>query len=102
MKVYDKLVRDKIPAIIEADGKQCDVVIAQKEEMGELLEKKLMEEVGEYIADKNLEELADVMEVLFGLAKNLGYSEEELIEKRRVKFEERGGFMEGIVLKGVR
>ncbi|MEG2411517.1 MAG: nucleoside triphosphate pyrophosphohydrolase [Clostridium sp.] len=102
MKVYDKLVRDKIPAIIEADGKQCDVVIAPKEEMGDLLEKKLMEEVGEYIADKNLEELADVMEVLFGLAKNLGYSEEELIEKRRVKFEERGGFMEGVVLKGVR
>ncbi len=47
MKTYNKLVRDKIPAIIEADGKQCEVVIALKEEMGELLEKKLMEEVNE-------------------------------------------------------
>ncbi|WP_040191399.1 nucleoside triphosphate pyrophosphohydrolase [Clostridium culturomicium] len=102
MKVYDKLVRDKIPAIIEADGKSCDVVIASKEEMGELLEKKLMEEVNEYLEDKNLEELADVMEVLFGLANHLGYSQEELMEKRRKKFEERGGFKEGIVLKGVR
>lgn len=101
MKVYDKLVRDKIPAIIEADGKSCEVVIAPQEEMGELLEKKLMEEVNEYLEDKNLEELADVMEVLFGLAHNLGYSE-ELMEKRRKKFEERGGFKEGIVLKGVR
>lgn len=102
MKVYDKLVRDKIPSIIEADGKSCDVVIASKEEMGELLEKKLMEEVNEYLEDKNLEELADVMEVLFGLAHNLGYSEEELMEKRRMKFEERGGFKEGVVLKEVR
>lgn len=59
-----------------------------------------MEEVNEYLTDKNLEELADVMEVLFGLAHNLGYSEEELLEKRRMKFEERGGFKEGIVLKG--
>ncbi len=102
MKIYDKLVRDKIPAIIEADGKSCNVIIASKSEMGELLEKKLMEEVNEYLADKNLEELADIMEVLFGLAHNLGYSEEELLEKRRVKFEERGGFMEGVMLKGVR
>lgn len=99
MKVYDKLVRDKIPAIIEADGKSCEVVIAPQEEMGELLEKKLMEEVNEYLEDKNLEELADVMEVLVGLAKHLGYSAEELIEKRRMKFEERGGFKEGCVLK---
>lgn len=102
MKNYDKLVRDKIPAIIEDDGKQCEVVIASKEEMGELLEKKLMEEVNEYLEDKNLEELADVMEVLFGLTHHLGYSEEELMEKRRRKFEERGGFRDGIVLKGVR
>lgn len=102
MKTYNKLVRDKIPEIIEADGKSCEVVIASKGEMGELLEKKLMEEVNEYIEDKNLEELADVMEVLFGLAKHLGYSEEELLEKRKEKFEERGGFMEGVVLKAGR
>jgi predicted house-cleaning noncanonical NTP pyrophosphatase (MazG superfamily) len=43
---------------------------------------------------KNLEELADMMEIVFGLAKTLGYSEEELMRKR----EERGGFQKGIVL----
>lgn len=101
MKVYDKLVRDRIPEIIEADGKQCEVVRAAKSDMGELLEKKLLEEVKEYMEDKNLEELADVMEVLFGLANNLGYSEEELLKKRRDKYKERGGFKEGILLKKV-
>ena len=61
-----------------------------------------MEEVNEYLQDKNLEELADVMEVLFGLAHNLGYSEEDLLNKRNEKLNARGGFKEGIVLKAVR
>lgn len=101
MKIYNKLVRDKIPAVIEADGKKCDIHIAKNEEYARLLEEKLKEEVNEYLEAKNLEELADVMEVLFGLANRLGYSEEELIKKRQEKFEERGGFNEGIVLERV-
>lgn len=102
MKVYDKLVRDKIPSIIEADGRSCDVVVAEKCDMANLLERKLEEEVNEYLKDKNLDELADVMEVLFGLAYNLGYSEDDLLEKRRIKYEERGGFKDGIVLKVIK
>jgi predicted house-cleaning noncanonical NTP pyrophosphatase (MazG superfamily) len=102
MKVYNKLVRDKIPEIIKADGKECEIEIAFKYERQELLEKKLMEEVNEFLEDKNLEELADVMEVLYGLANNMGYSEEDLNKKRLEKLEERGGFKEGIVLKSVK
>lgn len=101
MKVYNKLVRDKIPQIIKAYGKECEIEIAFKYERQELLEKNLMEEVNEFLEDKNLEELADVMEVLYGLANNMGYSEEDLNKKRLEKLEERGGFKEGIVLKYV-
>lgn len=102
MKKYDKLVRDKIPEIIKADGKECDYIIADKKYHYELLEKKLQEEVGEFLEDKNLEELADVMEVLFGLADSLGYSEDDLVNMRLKKKDERGGFKEGIVLKLVK
>ena len=102
MREFNKLVRDKIPEIIEADGKTCEVEIASKEEMTKLLEYKLKEEVNEYLEDRNLEELADIMEVLFGLAHNLGYSEEDLIKKRNEKLEERGGFKSGVVLKVVK
>ena len=42
------------------------------EEKYKLLEEKLQEEVNEFLEDKNSEELADVMEVLFGLADSLG------------------------------
>ena len=102
MKTYNKLVRDKIPEIIEADGRKCDVrIVSNKDELYYLLAKKLHEEVDEFIEDKNLEELADIMEVLFGLAKNLGYSEEDLLNKREQKRQERGGFSEGVVLEKV-
>lgn len=102
MEIYNKLVRDKISEIIKADGKECETEIVRGIEKQELLEKKLLEEVNEYIEDKNLEELADIMEVLFGLANELGYNEEELLKKRRDKLVERGGFKEGIVLKKVK
>ena len=101
MKAYNKLVRDLIPEVIKKSGKECDIEIANMEQRRELLEAKLMEEVNEYLEDKNLEELADVMEVLFGLAHNLGYTEEDLLNKRKEKLEERGGFKEGVILKKV-
>lgn len=41
------------------------------------------------------------MEVLFGLANALGYSEEDLINKRNENKKERGGFEKGIVLENV-
>ncbi|WP_195430210.1 nucleoside triphosphate pyrophosphohydrolase [Clostridium sp. D46t1_190503_E9] len=102
MKIYNKLVRDKIPEIITSDGKTCEIEIVTGIEKQELLEKKLLEEVNEYLDDKNLEELADVMEILFGLANQLGYSEDDLIKKRNEKLKERGGFKKGIVLKTVK
>lgn len=102
MKVYNKLVRDRIPEIIEKSRSTCEIEIVNGKEKQELLENKLLEEVNEYMEDKNLEELADVMEVLFGLAKELGYSEEDLLNKRNEKLQERGGFKEGIVLKNVK
>ena len=101
MKKYNKLVRDLIPNVIKESGKECKIEIAPVNERADLLEAKLMEEVNEYLEDKNLEELADVMEVLFGLAHNLGYSEEDLLNKRQEKLKERGGFKDGIVLKKV-
>lgn len=101
MKTYNKLVRDLIPEVIRESGKECEIEVAPKEERAGLLEAKLMEEVNEYISDKNLEELADIIEVLFGLADNLGYSEEDLLNKREEKLKARGGFKEGIILKKV-
>jgi predicted house-cleaning noncanonical NTP pyrophosphatase (MazG superfamily) len=101
MKVYNKLVRDKIPEIIEADGKSCKTHILQDDEYITALEAKLNEEVAEYQKDKNLEEMADVVEVLQAICLARGYSLAELEVMRAKKAEERGGFGEKIYLEYV-
>lgn len=101
IKIYNKLVRDKIPQIIDLDNKEYEIEIASKEKKYDFLEEKLKEEVNEFLENKNIEELADVMEVLFALADSLGYSEEGLIKTRNKKKDEKGGFADGIILKKV-
>lgn len=101
MKIYNKLVRDKIPEMIEADGKMCKTHILSEEEYIAALEEKLNEEVAEYQADKTLEEMADVLEVLHAICVARGYMLEELEEVRVKKAEERGGFWERIFLESV-
>lgn len=90
--LHNKLVRDKIPAIIIEDGGKCKTkVLSEKDYIFEL-ERKLSEEVHEYKLDKNPEELCDVMEVVYALAAARGMSIEELEAKRLAKRERRGGF----------
>lgn len=101
MKIHNKLVRDKIPEIIEKAGKTCATHILSDEEYINFLEKKLDEEVSEYQADKNLEEMADVLEVLQSICLARGYSLDELEKMRAKKAEERGGFKEKIFLEYV-
>ena len=101
MKVYNKLVRDKIPEIIEEDGKKCVTHILSDEKYIEALETKLNEEVSEYQADKNLEEMADILEVLQAICIARGYTLEELEIMREKKANDRGGFVEKIFLEYV-
>ena len=101
MKIYDKLVRDRIPEIIENSGNHCEVEIVNDEVALEYLYKKLNEEVEELLEDKNLEEIADVVEVLFAIGKKYGYSEEDILRRRSEKKVKSGGFENNIVLKNV-
>lgn len=97
-KTYNKLVRDKIPEIIEASGNICRTRILSDEEYIKMLDEKLNEECAEYQADKNIEELADMLEVIYTIAKTKGTSIEELEKVRLEKSEKRGGFDERILL----
>ena len=101
MKVYNKLVRDKIPEIIENSGKTCVTRILSDDEYLKELDIKLNEEVAEYQADKSLEEMADVLEVLQAICIDRGYSLEQLEEVRKKKADERGGFKNKIYLEHV-
>ena len=99
--IYDKLVRDKIPEIIEGSGKQCEIEVLSDEKYFEMIDKKLEEELAEYYKDKNIEELADLLEVIYAATKARGYSIEELEKVRDEKAKKRGGFDKKILLKKV-
>ena len=101
IKKYNKLVRDRIPEIIESSGRTCVTEILSDEDYLKMLDAKLDEELAEYHADQNIEELADLMEVIRACAVARGYSVEELEQVRAEKAAERGGFEKRILLKEV-
>lgn len=91
-RVFNKLVRDKIPGIIQESGATPVIRLLNDREYTQALHHKLNEEVAEFHSEKNAEELADILEVAFALAENLGVSREELLALCDKKREARGGF----------
>jgi len=96
--IYNKLVRDRIPEIIEASGKRCEVQILEGDEYLRMVDAKLDEELAEYHKDQNLEELADLLEVIYAAAEARGYSIDQLEKLREKKAEERGRFQKKLLL----
>ncbi len=101
IKYYHKLVRDRIPEIIEQGGNACTTEILSREEYLKMLDKKLSEELAEYHQDQTPEELADLLEVIYACAEARGYSREALESLRLEKRAARGGFEKRILLKSV-
>ena len=101
MKVYNKLIRDKIPAIMTEKGKRFTIHTASREEYRQKLKEKLLEEVNEFLEEPNLEELADIAEVFDAILVASGYSAEELRMRMRKKSKARGAFVDRIILESV-
>ena len=98
MGSYNKLVRDKIPEILDKKGVSYEKRIALPEEYKTELIKKLGEEAKEFAEAGNPEELADVIEVVEALKKLPDYKDAEKLRAR--KAEDRGAFDQRIILKG--
>ncbi len=98
IKSYNKLVRDKIPEILDKKGVSYEKRIANDDEYKAELIQKLFEEVEEFKESFDVEELADVLEVIEALKNIPEYTEVEIV--RQNKKEERGGFDERIILSG--
>lgn len=97
---FEKLVRDKIPQIIEKSGEIPLMRVLEEEEYLAALERKLDEEVGEFHERKAVEELADILEVVYALAEAHGSTVKELEKIYAQKHDARGGFSERILLIG--
>ena len=99
MKIpYNKLVRDKIPQLIEESGrKQTSRVLNEGEYFNALIDK-IIEEIEEFRASGEEEEIADVYEALDCLVKLKGYEPMHIDYIRLIKREARGSFKERILL----
>jgi len=98
---YNKLVRGKIPQIIEETGKIAVIETLDNEKYKECLDNKLEEELREYYASDNVEELADLVEVLYAILKYKGIDINDFESIRKKKVNERGAFDKRLLLKQV-
>ena len=98
---HKKLIRDKIPQVIEANGDQYEVRVMSKREFEKELKKKLVEEASELLKTPRkdlINEMADVLELLKSIA-DFYKIDFELIEEKQVKKrKERGGFKKKLFL----
>ncbi|QGS68066.1 phosphoribosyl-ATP pyrophosphohydrolase [Oceanobacillus sp. 143] len=99
MTTYNKLVRDRIPEIIEDSGKDCKTETLNQDRYILELKKKLFEEVEEYqhaaTKEDALEEIADLLEIINTLVKDVhGSSMEKVEEIRSLKAEKHGSYVE--------
>ena len=102
MPVYNKLVRDLIPQVIDKSGGKFTTLILEPSEHLVEIKNKLYEEVKEFAETDNkqeaIEELADILELIHAALPIYEATYEELENIRIAKKEKRGGFKKGIYL----
>jgi len=101
MTYYDKLVRDRIPEILEKKNKDFVAYRVADGDYFLYLKRKLREEVDEFLESPSVHELADVYEVLSALLKDMDYTMADVRRERVLKTEERGAFDDRWILAEV-
>ena len=101
MEIYNKLVRDKIPEIINSKNSKAVIKKLDDNEYIKELNEKLQEEVKEYLEDNNAEELADIVEVIYAILDFKNIDKKDFEEIRKEKVNKRGAFKERIFLEKV-
>jgi len=105
MKVYNKLIRDRIPEIIKKDGNTADIIILSEESFNQAIKQKLIEEATEVAnaetRDDILGELADLQEVMDTIKQMYNINTLEVNTIQAVKALQRGKFEKKLYLKSV-
>jgi predicted house-cleaning noncanonical NTP pyrophosphatase (MazG superfamily) len=103
---YNKLVRDRIPEVIEASGDECQYEQLDEDEFRLMLREKFIEEAKELLAadgkEEIINELADFLELIEAVQDLEQISTEDVLKKKRIKKEERGGFENRVKLISVK
>ena len=100
-RIFEKLVRDRIPEIIEAQGETPLVEVLDDDAYIRCLDEKMQEELAEYLEDGSMAELADLLEVIHAAIVARGYSWDEVERMRVAKAQRNGAFEKKLFLRGV-
>lgn len=98
---YDKIVRDKIPRLIELQGKRVKYSVVSDEEAYAYLIEELFTKSTKFADTEKIDDLVDIVEVVFALAELRGVTDKSLLSEIYNKRIAKGGFEKNIVLKGV-
>ena len=99
--LHHKLVRDRIPEILEEAGKTHQTTIIDGEDLRGAALKKLQEEVMEFVENPCAEEAADIMEILHFILEREGITDSQVMTASTVNRIKRGGFNMGYFLEWV-
>ena len=99
--LHYKLVRDRIPEIIEEAGKTHQTTIINGEDLRVAALNKLQEEVMEFVENPSAEEAADIVEILRLILSREGITDAQVMTAVTVKRIECGGFDMGYLLEWV-
>jgi len=100
-KVYDKLVRDRIPEIIDRAGKVACVTQVDSKTLRRYAFKKLREEIDEFLENPCAEEAADVLEIFDIICERERIGTASIHAERLAKRVIRGSFKMGYILEWV-
>lgn len=98
---YNKLIRDRIPEIIEQHGKKAIVEKLNESDYINFLKAKLEEELEEFKNSEDIEEIADIIEVLYAIIDFKGVSIKDFEKIRLDKSDKKGSFKKRLLLKEV-
>jgi len=103
--VHKKLVRDKIPEIIVANGATLKMRVLNDQEFASAVDDKILEEARELvdaeIREDVLKELADLKEIALAKANLFQITDQEIETERVKRGGARGTFMQKIFLEEV-
>lgn len=96
MKTYYKLVRDKIPELIEKSGTKPVVKKIKKENFKYYLKIKLKEEVDEVLKTESVDDLkeriADIKQVIDYMLKEYDISRKDISKAQKIKNTKKGKY----------
>ncbi len=106
--IYGKLVRDRIPEIIESHGKKPFIRRVEGRERIAAISEKILEEAIELYNELNrenrdeiLKESADVFEIVLAALQTQGFTLDDLLQRAQSRRRQRGGFEKGLFLDQV-